>query len=108
MARSSRALTSRHSFRHSRALDNSHSINQRSPFRSSPSQTSLYSFLYRNCTPSFAVLILRIATGAYLGAAPLINDSNLLAAAASIMCVEARQASMADLFIGQNAFSTFE
>lgn len=49
-----------------------------------------------------------IATDAYLGAAPLIKDKNILAAAASIMCVEARQSSFVNLLLGVNAFSVFE
>jgi hypothetical protein len=51
------------------------------------------------------VLTLRIATGAYLGAAGFISSKDILGAAASIMVVEARQSSFTNSILGLNAFS---
>jgi hypothetical protein len=47
----------------------------------------------------------RIATGAYLGAAPLISDKTILGSAASIMCVEARQSSFTNTVLGYAGFT---
>lgn len=52
-----------------------------------------------------AVLIPRIATGAYLGAAGFVSSKDILTSAASIMVVEARQSSFTNSVLGLNAFS---
>jgi hypothetical protein len=88
-------------------LESNLSINHNFSSRSPAPRTLLNSSPCRNCT-SFCFSNPRIATGAYLGAAPLISDKNILAAAASIMCVEARQSSFVNLLLGVNAFSVFE
>jgi Ferritin-like domain len=50
--------------------------------------------------------LLSVAVGAYLGAAPLINDKTILSSAASIMSIEARQSSFTNSVLGYNAFSS--
>ena len=58
----------------------------------------------------FSLLVARlscsIAVGAYLGAASLISSSSILSSAASIMAIEARQASFTNSVLGSNAFSS--
>jgi hypothetical protein len=47
-----------------------------------------------------------LATGAYLGAAPLVSSKDILGSAASIMATEARQSSFTNSVLGNNAFSS--
>jgi hypothetical protein len=78
------------------------------------SRSPRLSTLSRNCPFRKRIILSRrhisnfisIATEAYLGAAPLVSSKEILASAASIMAIEARQSSFTNSVLGINAFSS--